>query len=145
MNEILNKVTLQLEGKMSDQDIRQVRDALQIVLTGYKVEPISAALAPYEYQLPECYRYYIAAKIMDGKLSKRSQEQYKLCLESLLYTLRLPVDQITTNHLRAYLLQISTKPDGTHLAAPQWLIFQRKPELKKFIRTGSVIPWQRTS
>lgn len=130
MDEILNKVTMQLEGKLSDQDLRQVRDALRIVLTGYKVEPISAALAPYEYQLPECYQYYIAAKAMDGKMSERSRRQYKMCIESLLYTLRLPVDQITTSHIRAYLLQISTKPDGTHLAAAT--MNQRKSIIRSF-------------
>lgn len=130
MNEILNKVTLQLEGKLSDQDLRKVREALQRVLTGYNVEPISTDLAPYEYQLPDCYRYYIAAKTMDGKMSERSRQQYKLCLESLLYTLRLPVDQITANHLRAYLLQISTKPDGSRLAPAT--LNQRKSILRSF-------------
>jgi hypothetical protein len=94
------------------------------------VEPFSAALSPYEYQLPECYQYYVAAKAMDGKMSERSRRQYKMCIESLLYTLRLPVDQITTSHIRAYLLQISTKPDGTHLAAAT--MNQRKSIIRSF-------------
>lgn len=116
MNEIVNKVTLKLEGKLSDQDLRLVRDTLQMVLTDYTVEPVCTEVVPYEYRLPDCYKYFLAAKTMDGRMSAKSRQQYQLCLEPMLRRMQLPVEQITANHLRAYLLEISTKPDGKQLA-----------------------------
>lgn len=116
MDEIINKVILKLEGKLSDQELRLVRDTMQMVLTGYKVDKISTEVAPYEYQLPECYKMYMAAKIMDGKLSERSRVLYRDVLERMLRTLQLPVEQITANHLRGYILQMATGPNGRRIA-----------------------------
>lgn len=130
MNEIVNKVTLKLEGKLSDQDIRLVRDTLQMVLTGYTVEPVCTEVVPYEYQLPDCYKYFLAAKTMDGRMSPKTREQYRLCLEPMLRRMQLPVEQITANHLRAYLLEISTKPDGRQLSPAT--MNQRKSIIRSF-------------
>ena len=130
MNEIINKVTLKLEGKLSDQDLRLVRDTLQMVLTGYTVEPVCTEVVPYEYQLPDCYRYFLAAKTMDGRMSAKSRQQYQLCLEPMLRRMQLPVEQITANHLRAYLLEISTKPDGKQLSPAT--MNQRKSIIRSF-------------
>lgn len=132
MDEIINKVVVRLEGQLSKEDIRKVRDAMQMVMIGYNVEPISTEVVKYDYQLPECYRYYMAAKTMDGKLSEKSVEQYKLCLESMLHRLQLPVGQITAKHLRGYLLEISHKPDGTRLAAAT--LNQRKSIIRSFFQ-----------
>lgn len=129
MNEVINKVTLKLEGKLSDQDLRLVRDTLQMVLTDYEVKQVTTELAPYEYRLPDCYKYYMAAKTMDGRLSEKSREQYKLCLEAMLYRLQLPVEQITANHLRAYLMEISVK-NGKQLSAST--MNQRKSIIRSF-------------
>lgn len=132
MDEIVNKVVLKLEGQLSEEDIRKVRDAVQIVMTDYKVERISTEVAKYEYQLPECYRYYMASKTMDGKLSERSRQQYSICLESMLYRLQLPVEMITSKHLRGYILEISQKPDGKRLAAST--LNQRKAIIRSFFQ-----------
>lgn len=130
MDEIINKVVLKLEGKMSNDDIRNVRDAMQIVLAGYKVEALTTEIAPYTYQLPDCYKMFMASKVMDGRMSERSKEQYRLCLEKMLYRLQLPVEQITSNHLRAYILEISQKPNGKRLAAAT--LNQRKSIIRSF-------------
>lgn len=130
MNDIINKVTLKLEGKISDQDLRLVRDTLQMVLTDYTVEPVCTEVVPYEYQLPDCYRYFLAAKTMDGRMSPRSRRQYQLCLEPMLRRMQIPVEQITSNHLRAYLMEISVKPDGTKLSAAT--MNQRKSIIRSF-------------
>jgi site-specific recombinase XerD len=130
VNEVINKVTLKLEGKISDQDLRLVRDTLQMVLTGYTVEPVSTEVIPYEYQLPDCYKYFLASKTMDGRMSPKTREQYRLCLEPMLRRMQLPVEQITANHLRGYLLEISTKPDGKQLSPAT--LNQRKSIIRSF-------------
>lgn len=130
MDEIINKVVLSLDGKISDEDIAKVRNAMMTVMINYDFAPKSTEVIPYEYQLPDCYRYFMTAKKMDGKMSERSQRQYKMCIESMLYRIQLPVDQITANHLRSYILEISHKPDGTTLAAST--INQRKAIIRSF-------------
>ena len=116
MDEIINKVILKLEGSLSDQDLRLVRDTMQMVMTGYRAEKITTEVAPYEYQLPECYKMYLAAKIMDGRLSERSRVLYRDVLEKMLQTIQLPVEQITANHLRAYILKMATGPNGRKIS-----------------------------
>lgn len=128
----INEVILKLSTQLSDQDLRLVRDTMQMVLTGYRIEPVKAEVVPYEYKLPDVYGYYMAAKTMDGRMSVTSRTQYKICLERMLYRLQLPVDQITANHLRAYILEISQKPDGTRLAPST--LNQRKSIIRSFFQ-----------
>ena len=130
MDEIINKVVLNLEGKLSDDDIKKVRNAMVSVMINYDFAPKSTEIVPYDYQLPDCYRYFMAAKKMDGKMSARSERQYRMCLESMLYRFQLPVDKITKDHLRGYILEISVKPNGKNIAAST--LNQRKSIIRSF-------------
>ena len=83
MDEIVNKVILKLEGKLSDGDLREVRDAMRAVMSGYQIQPMTTEITTYEYQLPECYKMYIASKVMDGRMSERSRILYRDVLEKI--------------------------------------------------------------
>ena len=116
MDEIVNKVILKLEGKLSDEDLREVRDAMRAVMSGYQIQPMTTEVVPYEYQLPECYKMYIASKVMDGRMSERSRILYRDVLEKMLFKLQTPVEKITSNQLRAYILEMSIGPNGRKIA-----------------------------
>lgn len=99
---------LRLQGALPPEQIRTVRDLLSVYTIGYKIEQITTELALVDdYQLPEAYFVYLAAKSQDGRMKDGTREQYRMCLEKLLYRFGLPLDQITINHLRLFIQECS--------------------------------------
>ena len=110
-NDFVDKVVLSLVGKLSDKDIKLVKDALINALGNYEVTRACTEVVVSGYELPDCYKMYIAAKTMNGEFSSKGTiKLYKDVLEKMLYTFAVPVDQITTNMLRGYFAKMQTTP-----------------------------------
>ena len=124
---------LKLIGLLDDKQIKIVRDLLYCYTLNYDIKPISTELSVKNYQLPDAYYIFMATKEQDGKLHNDSCKQYKLCLENLLFRLQLPLNNITTNHLRLYLSEISINPKtGKHLSTAT--LNQRKAIIRSFFK-----------
>ena len=122
---------LRLQGVIPPEQINAVRDLLNVYTIGYKIEQITTELSVPEYQLPEAYFIYMASKEQNGKLRSGTREQYRMCLEDLLYRLGLPLDKITVNHLRFYIQEISVnKKTGKPLSKAT--LNQRKSIIRSF-------------
>lgn len=98
----------ELGNRFNAEDTRYIRDTLYAFTLNFDVRPIQTGLAVTEYQLPMEYKMFMVAKRQDGRMSERSAKQYKRCLENFLMTVKLPVQSITTAHIRAYLFQTDT-------------------------------------
>lgn len=122
---------LRLQGILPPEQIRAVKDLLNIYTMGFQIEQISTELSVPDYQLPEAYYIYMASKEQDGCMKAGTKEQYRMCLEKLLFQLCLPLEQITVNHLRLFIQDISTdKRTGKRLSKST--INQRKSIIRSF-------------
>ena len=94
-----------LVGKIPDECIATVRNELSIVMTEYDVVPKTTDLVPYENVIPDVAKYYIASKQVEG-LSKNTLRNYTIILRTFFNAIRKPMEEITTNDVRAYLYQL---------------------------------------
>ena len=122
---------LKLQGVLPPEQIRAVRDLLSIYTMGYSIEKVSTELSMPDYQLPEAYFIFMAAKEQDGRMKAGTREQYRMCLEKMLFSLQLPLDKITVNHLRFYIQSIS-KDSRTGRPLTKATINQRKSIIRSF-------------
>jgi len=122
---------LRLQGVLPPEQIRAVKDLLNVYAVNYKIEQIKTELSVPGYQLPEAYYIYMAAKEQDGRMKAGTREQYRMCIEKLLFFLQMPLDHITVNHLRLYIQEISTnKKTGKPLS--KVTLNQRKTIIRSF-------------
>ena len=124
---------LQLSSLLDPKQIREVNELLEIYTIGFDIKPITTDLTISDYQLPQAYYIYMAAKEQDGKMKPGTREQYRWCLEKMLFRLRLPLEQITVNHLRLYIHEISTNAK-TGKPISKATLNQRKAIIKSFFR-----------
>lgn len=94
-----------LVGKIPDECIATVRNELSIVMTEYDVVPKTTDLVPYENVIPDAAKYYIASRQVEG-LSKNTLRNYTIILRTFFNAIRKPMEEITTNDIRAYLYQL---------------------------------------
>lgn len=122
---------LKLQGILEPEQIKQVKDLLNVYIANYDIEPITTDLAIRDYQLPDAYYIYMATKEQDGKMKAGTKRQYEMCLEKLLFRFCLPLDQITINHLRLFLQEISiNQKTGGHISKAT--LNQRKNIIRSF-------------
>lgn len=122
---------LKLQGVLPPEQIRAVKDVLNIYTMNYRIEQITTELSLPDYQLPEAYYIFMAAKEQDGKLKPGTREQYRMCIEKMLFSLQLPLDKITVNHLRLHIQEISRNPK-TGAPLSKVTINQRKSIIRSF-------------
>lgn len=124
---------IKLTPYFEQEQIRQIRDLLNIYSMGYTITPITTELTVADYQLPQAYFVFMAAKEQDGKMSEKSKAQYRMCLEDLLFFLKMPVEKITVNHLRMYLHDRSkNRKTGKPLSTET--MNQRKSIIRSFFK-----------
>ena len=124
---------LKLEGVLPPEEIRAIRELLGAYSIGYQISPIKTDLAVTDYQLPQAYYIYMASKEQDGRMAESSKKQYRMCLENMLFRMRMPLDQITVNHIRLYLHEISTNPK-TGKKLSKATVNQRKAIIRSFFK-----------
>jgi integrase/recombinase XerD len=122
---------LKFDNSFSTEQLRFIRDALNVYTLNYDIKPVTTELSLTQYQLPQAYFIFMASKEQDGKLSAMSKQQYKMCLEDMLYFLAMPLKDITTNHLRLYLQKIS-KSAKTGKPISDSTMNQRKSIIRSF-------------
>lgn len=91
-----------LDGKVSEEDMRIILQELEVFQTDYDISRKETGIVPYTGELPECYKAYMVSEKIEG-LSKESLKTYDLYLSDFLYSVRKPVEDITTNDIRSYL------------------------------------------
>lgn len=75
---------LKLENILDREKIKEVANLLYIYSIDYEIKPIKNNIIVSEYKLPNAYYIYMAAKEQDGKMTKKSREQYRMCLEKII-------------------------------------------------------------
>lgn len=116
-DDFVNSVMVQLSGKLDDDSMRYVRDAIMSVSSMYNIEKACTDIIEYEYSLPECYKMFMVSKRLDGKLKDTTANIYRKYLEDMLYHIGLPVEKINTNHIRRYIAETSVNTrTGEHIS-----------------------------
>jgi integrase/recombinase XerD len=103
MTAFVDGFVAELGPRFSAEDTRFIRDKLYAFTLNFEVRPIQTAIVTVDYQLPMEYKMFMVSKKQDGRMNKRSARQYKMCLEDMLTAIKLPVQCIKTEHIRAYL------------------------------------------
>lgn len=127
----INGYVASIASKFDSGELRVIRDSLYAYSMNWEIKPLQTELVVAEYELPDEYKYFILSKTQDGKLSSRSVEQYNLVLKDLLYFCKLPVKDITTRHLRAYMFK-TFKNQRTGAALSPYTANQRKSIIRSF-------------
>jgi len=103
MTAFVDGFVAELGPRFSAEDTRFIRDKLYAFTLNFEVRPIQTAIVSVDYQLPMEYKMFMVSKKQDGRMNQRSARQYQMCLEDMLTTIKLPVQCIKTEHVRAYL------------------------------------------
>ena len=94
-----------ITSKFGEGELRIIRDSLHAYSLSWDIKPLPTAVAVADYQLPEQYKWFMLAKVQDGRMNQKSIRQYKFVLEHMLFFLKLPVVDITTQHLRYFIFE----------------------------------------
>ena len=103
-DKLINDLMVRLSNKLCDSDIQLICNELRLSLENYVVSRQVTELAVVD-QLPECYKAYIVAKKIEGR-SLGTLNLYRIVIEDMLRTLKMPLEQITSNTIRVYLYKL---------------------------------------
>lgn len=132
-NSFTDGYLMTIKDLFTDEQLSIIKDTLDIYTIGFNITPVTSDLIVTDYHLPKAYFVYMASKIQDGRMSESSSKQYSMCLEDMLYTLSMPLEYITINHLRAYIHKISTnRSTGKRLSSNT--LNQRKSIIRSFFK-----------
>lgn len=104
MENFAKEFMAKLDGKISDDEMKIILRELEVFAGNYDISKKETALTPYEPQIHECYKTYMVSKKIEG-LSEETLKTYDLYLKDFFYTVAKPLENITTNDIRAYLYQ----------------------------------------
>lgn len=97
-----------LNGRFNEAQAEMICNLLEEYTFNFDIKPICTAVAPSVYTYPPEINLFLAVKKQDGKMSEKSRALYEYTLKDMHMFLQLPVDKITTMHLRLYLDYSST-------------------------------------
>ena len=100
-NHFCSLFVTRLDGKIPDEDLRIVKEELDIFSNDYDIRKKETALAVVD-EMPQAYITYMVTKKIEG-LSDDTLKQYKLTIEKMLTGIGKRVEDITANDLRLYL------------------------------------------
>lgn len=100
--ELLTNVLTQLQGDLSDSDLRMVQDTLIMTLNNYEVQARCTELTTSDNGSELMFRKYIATKRIEG-LSENSIKRYAYINKQLVDYLSKPLSEITVFDIRFYL------------------------------------------
>lgn len=91
--------------KTNDADvIRNLLNVIDKIACNYNFERKSTDLILIQNAIPPIVKTYVASKAIEGK-SKATTSEYLRTIAKFFKTVRLPIEEITTNDIRAYLYQ----------------------------------------
>lgn len=102
---MVNELLAACADRFDADSLQFLKTQMAVVLQKYDVQEKCVALDTWHGQLPECYQAYIVAKKIEGR-SDKTLEAYKLYIEDMLRSIYRPVEEITTNNIRAYLYRV---------------------------------------
>jgi hypothetical protein len=69
-----NGFCLKLNGLLDPEQIKSVRELLDIYTMGFDIKPITTELTVTDYQLPQAYHIFMASKEQDGLVNCSSHK-----------------------------------------------------------------------
>lgn len=127
----VNGFMVEIQKDFDPQVVDRITEMLSTYTLGYDISPVVAFGTGEDYELPQAYHLFMSAMKQDGKMTKTTERQYRMCLERMLNSIRLPLTQITVNHLRLHIDDISVnKKTGKPLS--QSTLNQRKSIIRSF-------------
>lgn len=98
----INDLMVKLNGKIPDESLKTVKEAVTIWLKDYTVVEQSTELATRAENICKELQAYVTAKRIEGK-SEKTLDQYKREVSKMIYYVNKPVTEIGTGDIMAYL------------------------------------------
>lgn len=100
-----NEVIMKLSGKLPDEELRVIHDAIISTLANYDISARETAVALYESFVPKFYEVYLATLRINGR-SIGTIKTYNYHLVNFFLQLARPVNDITSADIYAYLYEL---------------------------------------
>ncbi|MBQ1295002.1 MAG: tyrosine-type recombinase/integrase [Clostridiales bacterium] len=105
MEKILNAFVVKLSDKISEDDLRTVRDQLEIFFADYEIIQKQTALTVTTNGLLKELGEYLITRKIEG-MGEKSLERYKDINTKFLYSTNKPITEITSVDVKAYLFNL---------------------------------------
>ena len=99
---LMNELMINLDGKISDEDLKTVINELQMLGHKYDIQEKKDEIIPCDNTSNTYYKMYMVSKGIEG-LSKDTLSTYKIYLDNFLSEIRKPLKEINANDIRVYL------------------------------------------
>lgn len=100
-----NEFMMKLIGKIPDEYLQTIQQQLEMTLVNYEVTEKETALTIYQDPVPQALKIYLAARKIEG-LSVKTLQRYEKTLRNFFTAVNKPLEEITTNDIRAYLYML---------------------------------------
>lgn len=97
-----NDILTALSRSVDPTVVQAFRLELGAILRKYEVTEACTDLSLWHGQYPDCYKYYLATKKIEG-ISEATLKMYSLYLEDMFDVLSKPIEEITKNDIMGYL------------------------------------------
>lgn len=98
----INELMVKLNGKIPDDSLKVVKEAVTIWLKDYTITKQSTELVTRAENICKELQAYVIAKRIEGK-SEKTLEQYTREVSNMIYYINKPVTEIGTGDIMAYL------------------------------------------
>ena len=99
---LVNELMINLDGKISDEDLKTVINELQMLGHKYDIQEKKDEIIPCDNTSNTYYKMYMVSKGIEG-LSKDTLSTYKIYLDNFLSEIKKPLKEINANDIRVYL------------------------------------------
>lgn len=103
-----NEIVMKLTGRISDDDLKIVRDVIMSSLANYDITERDTEIAVYESFVPRFYEVYLAMLRVNGR-SIGTIKTYNYHLVNFFMSLQRPITDITHGDIYTYLLELQMK------------------------------------
>lgn len=108
---ISNIITQLSKLDFSTEQLEQIKECILFNLTNYNLLENTTSLTPCVRN--SCLERFIISKKLEGK-SENTLKNYYLILKNFFMELNLPVEKITTDHIRYYLFKYQQERNITN-------------------------------
>ena len=108
MDAFINEVLAKLDGRISNEELLIIKNALSETLQGYDLTQKETALTVYNGGVPEEVKEYLVSKKIEG-LTDMSLKAYLWQLKTFFEIVNKDPADVVTNDIRLYLLELKKK------------------------------------
>ena len=105
---VADEVVTKLTGKIPDDELRTIRDAIMSVVSGYDISERETALALYESFVPKFYETYLTTLRLNGR-SLGTIKTYNFHLVNFFLQMNRPISEVTSADIYGYLYLLKEK------------------------------------